>query len=139
MLTVSELLQEDETFLGDYNIEIARWVQDRWWPTQPPIYAILTEFRLILQPQARKRHEPAIIPVSYIIRVKEFLDGRRHGVLLYLQTGHQIGMFVVGDPSGEFLRKLREAILPHAQSKPKFKIELDLASIQKMISYFETE
>ncbi len=136
MLTADELLKDGEELLGDYNIEIARWINEGWFPTMPPLYAILSDHRIILQPHARKRHEPAIIPTSYIVRVREIQSGYRRGILLELKTGHKIGMFVSGDPRQQMIPKIKEAILPHNQEKRKYKIELDLGSIQKMINFF---
>jgi len=92
-----------------------------------------------LATQTRKRYEPAIIPTRHIIRARELQSGVRHGLMIQLKTGHQIGMFIGGDPNHDLIKRLRNALLPQNRTKPNFKIELDLDSIQKMIDYFSDE
>jgi hypothetical protein len=130
VLTPSELLIEGEKLLGNYNVEVARWQVDRWVSTVPPLYVILTDHRIILQPHIRKRYEPAIIPVRYLARVVELDAPPRRGVILHLTTGHQIGMFIASHKTREVLHNLHKMMQP---VPPRFNAELDLGSLRKII------
>lgn len=134
MLTAGQLLEEGEVLIGDYNVEIARWRDGNWTPTIPPLYVVLTDHRMILQPHARKRLDPAIIPARYIKEVRELDTDNRHGIMLHLKTGHQISMFVSGDPNRGMLRGLRAMMTP--PSPVRFEPQLDLGGLQKLIDYF---
>lgn len=133
MLTANEVLEDDETHVGSYNAEIARWRDDQWISTIPPIFVIVSDQRVIIQAQSRKHHEPAVIPSRYIKSVTKIESGRRHGVLVCLKTDHYIGMLVAGDPEFTLLENLRT--LMHSQ-KGRFKHHLDLSGIQKLINFF---
>lgn len=130
--TAEHFLVEGESFIDDYNVEIARWSNSHWSSTIPPLYAILTNFRIILQPHTRKHYDPAIIPTSYVYNVTE-LNAGRHGIMLHLRTGHRIGMFVSGDPRRDFMANLRRL----RGSKPNFKIDGDfnINTIQRLIDF----
>lgn len=135
MLTANELLVEGEELVGDYQVTIARWRESSWMPTLPTLYMILSDHRIILQPQTRKRHEPAIIPRQYITKVEELRVGFRRGVHIFLKTGHQISMFITDDPQRKVLRSLRAEFVP--PSPVKFQPEIDLASLQKLIEFLD--
>lgn len=136
MLTPAELLKEGEELLGSYNVEIARWQSDRWVSTVPTLYIVLTDHRMILQPHTRKRYEPAIIPARYITQVTELEAPYRHGVLMRLATGHQIGMFISGRFNREVLRNLHRMMRP---IKPmQFNPQLDIQQLQKLIDFFNS-
>ena len=135
MLTAEELLQDGEVFLGAYNIEIARWTNDHWSPTMPPIYAILSDHRLILQPQTRKHKEPAIIPTSYVSMVKR-LNSPRHGIMLFLRTGHRIGIFVAADPEETLLHHMQHLKPPKREIK--FDGEFSPSTVQRLIEYLSS-
>ncbi len=134
MLTAKELLREDEILLGEYNAEIARWRDNHWLSTIPPVYIILSDQRLIIQPHIRKRHEPAVIPNRYIIGVTKLKEGYRHGVILRLKTGHHIGMLISGDPESKMLANLQTMLI--TRKKEIFDHKLDLTGIQKIIEFF---
>jgi hypothetical protein len=135
VLTPDQLLHEGENLLGSYNIEIARWVNERWIGTVPLLYVVLTDHRLILQPQARKHYEPAVIPGRYIKQVTDVNDDRRRGLLITLKTGHRIGMVAAGVQADTFARNLRTLMVP--PSPVRFESELNLTSIQKLITFVE--
>lgn len=135
VLTANELMVEGEKLLGNYNIEIARFRNDRWTSTVPPLFAIVTNQRLILQPHARKRHEPAIIPGKYIAKVIDMDVEQRHIVNLTIKTGHQINMFIAGPQSEELAGHLRT--LARRRGPTKIESPLDLEAIQKMIAFFD--
>jgi len=135
VLTAEHFLVDGETFIDDYNVEIARWSSSHWASTIPPLYAILTNYRVILQPHTRKHYEPAVIPTSYIGNVTE-LNSQRHGIMLHLRTGHRIGMFVSGDHNHELMQNLRQM----RGTKPNYKIDGDfnINTIQRIIDFFAT-
>jgi hypothetical protein len=133
VLTAEELLLEGERMIGDYNLEIARWHTDHWATTIPPLYAILTDHRLILQPHTRKRHDPAIIPASYISRVQDIDEGNRFIVVLHLKNDQKISMFIPKRQHTEIMRNLRTVTAPNAPRK--FEVRLDLGSLKKLIEF----
>jgi hypothetical protein len=132
VLTADEILKEGEVFIGAYNVEIARWSKDQWAATIPPLYAILSDHRLILQPHARKQYAPAVIPTSYITGVR-LLNSPRHGIMLLLKTGHRIGMFVALDPEQTLLNNLQNLKPP--KRDVRFTGEFDTSTIQKLIEF----
>src|SRR5512143_4142032 len=83
-----------ELQLGEYQVAVARYSQSGWTPTVPPLNAMVTNFRLILQPQTRRHYNPASIPSTYITRVCDVMLGHRSGVLVDLKTGHQLYLFI---------------------------------------------
>lgn len=136
MLTANELLIDGERLINNYNVEIARWRDDRWSSTIPPLYATLTNHRLILQPHSRKRLEPAVIPNRYLTNVLKMDKTHRPGVILCLQTGHQIALFVTNDPDYSLLDNLRYATNPNRPQRQEFKPSIDLVGIRKLIGFF---
>lgn len=136
MLTKDELLVDGETFIADYNVEIARWKDRRWSSTVPPLYVILTDQRMILQPHARKRREPAIIPTRYITGVAAIVNPR-HGLVIYLKNNYQLGMFVAGGAQQDMLNKLHELRDPKYRQQTQYEIALEQTYLQKLIQYFE--
>ena len=132
MLTPKDILRDGETLVGNFHVEIVRWTGHEWASTPPPLYVILTDHRIVLQPQIRKRHEPAIIPARYITHVEELRTDRRRGIILRLKTGHRIGMFIAGD-NRFVLRAVHKMMAP--SSPVKFESDLELSSIRKMIEY----
>lgn len=134
VLTIKDILMEGEVFLGDYNMEVARWRDGRWSAMVPPLYVIVTDHRLVLQSTSRKQHDPAIIPASYITEMQSFTFEFRRGVILRLKTGHAIALFIPGLKGDEILRDLHTITAP--TSKPKrYKMTLELGDLQKLIDY----
>jgi hypothetical protein len=132
VLTADHFLIDGETFIDDYNVEIARWSNSRWCSTVPPLYGILTDHRIVLQPQTRKHYDPAIIPTTYIAGVTE-LNAERHGIMLHLKTGHRIGMFISGDPEHRMLLNLRALKVP--RRAVRFEGDFNISTIQRIIEY----
>lgn len=97
--------------MGHYSVEIARYVGGLWTPTVPPLYATLTDQRLILQPQTRRRYEPAIIPgraISSLSRIEQTYAGRhQRGVVLYLPQGITISLLAAGKQGATFIEALQ--------------------------------
>ena len=125
---------DGETFIGDYNMEIARWKDGHWSAMIPPLYAIVTDRRLILQPHSRKHHDPAIIPATYIKRVQDFTYQYRNGIILHLTTGQKIAIFIPNLRREEILRNLHTMTTGASKSK-EHTMTLDLGGLQKLIEY----
>jgi hypothetical protein len=134
VLTISDLLMDGETFIGDYNMEIARWKDGLWSAMIPPLYAIVTDRRLILQPHSRKHHDPAIIPASYIERIQDFSYQYRNGIILHLTTGQKIAVFIPNLRREEIRRNLHTITAGTTKSK-EHTMTLDLGGLQKFIDY----
>lgn len=112
MVNIEGLLSSGEHLIGHYSVEIARRVDGMWTGTVPPLYATLTDRRLILQPQTRRRYEPAIIPRRAITAIREFDEAhagrRRHGVVLYLLHNPPISLLAAGQQGEDFIDQLTE-------------------------------
>lgn len=94
MLNEAEILIQGEHKLGQYQVEIARRGDSGWVPTVPPLHAMVTNYRIVLQPQTRRRYVPASIPANYIVSVNEVELGNRTGTRIILKTGHHIHLYV---------------------------------------------
>lgn len=133
MLSAEEILIDGESLQGYYNIEIARWGQSGWSGTVPPLYAMLTDQRIILQPQTRKRYQPAIIPRKCIRSVKPLPESLRQGLLISLNTDMHIGMFIPGTQAQALMRELRTATVP--PSPVQFEEKIELGDLEKIITF----
>lgn len=134
MLNESEIFIEGERKLGFYQIEIARKTDSGWSPTIPALYALVSNYRLILSPQSRKHHDPASIPGNYITQIETVDMGRKRGIVLDLKTGDRINMFVFGrDGNEHFLEDVRAMKSP----KPKFHYDDRVArqDIERLVSF----
>jgi hypothetical protein len=134
-LTADELLIEGETLLDSYQTQIARASDNRWIPTVPPLFVILTDHRMILQPQHRKYHEPAIIPARYVTKVEPLNTNFYQGVILHLKTGHRIGMFIASNLRDKFEDEVRTMMVPLRQ--PRYKFTFDPECVERLISYLK--
>lgn len=130
-----DILMEGEEFIGDYNIEIARWSNNQWTPTVPPLYVVVTDHRVVLQPHGRKSRQPAIIPASYILHARPFDDSRRCGVLLSIKGGIRIAVLIARTQRLDFMRNLRTIAMPAARKERKFEPQLDLGVLHRLIDH----
>jgi hypothetical protein len=91
-----QALLPGERKLGQYQVAIARYTTPSGWsPTVPPISALVTNYRLVLQPQTRRPYTPASIPSTYITKVGEVDLGQyHHGVRICLKTGHELYLLI---------------------------------------------
>lgn len=130
------LLAEGETIIGRYQAEIARWTNERWVSTVPPIYLTLTNQRLILQPQTRKRHDPASIPGRYIKDVSD-LKANRQGIILTLKNDQRIHLFIsTGRNHVQLIEQLRAlAALPPSKD---YHLPLTFDNLQRLIDFVKT-
>ncbi len=87
MLTNQITLVPGESTLGQYQVAIVRYTASGWVPTVPPLNAVVTNFRIVLQPQTRRRYDPATIPSTYVMRVSEVQFGNTRGVRVALRDG----------------------------------------------------
>ncbi len=131
----SELLNEGETVVGRYSVEIARMTQDgRFTSTVPTIFIIITEQRMILQPQTRKRYAPAIIH-GHLIKNAHPLKTNRSGTTIILKNNYQINLFVTTNLNQTFINQVRQlAALPPIKD---FALPLSMAALAKLIAHLE--
>jgi hypothetical protein len=135
VLPEHEILVEGETVAGRYQVEVARWMGEKWVPTMPSLYMLITDQRIILQPQTRKKYEPASIPGRYI-RSVESLKTTRQGITLTLKNDQRIHLFVPTTHSHIVIEHIRAiATLPVSRT---YHLPLTLNHLQKLISFVET-
>jgi len=131
----SELLNEGETVIGRYNVEIARVTRDgRFTSTVPPIFIIITDKRMILQPQTRKRYAPAIIHGQFIKNAQQ-LKNERSGTTIILKNDYRINLFITTNLNPTFINQVRQlALLPPIKD---YALPLSIDGLSKLIQYFE--
>ncbi|MCL4253076.1 MAG: hypothetical protein KJ043_04780 [Anaerolineae bacterium] len=137
MLTAKQLLMEKEVLIGEYNVEIARWSNNQWHSTVPPLYAILTDLRLILQRQALKTGDPAIIPTQHIIYLRPFMAGNRSGVVLTLKNDQRIALFIPNIRKDEIMRNLRTVAINAIRGEKRYDIQFDATALSKIIDHIK--
>jgi hypothetical protein len=130
VVNLDSLLLPDEQHTGTYSVEIARWNGGRWTATVPPLYASLTDRRLILHPQTRRRYDPAIIPRRSIRRITELDDPYRRGVVLHLEGGTLLNIFTAGYQGETFITQLhamheQPVVLPACPVRFDTRVEVD--------------
>jgi len=88
------ILLPGENKLGQYHVAIIRRTQSGWVPTVPPLNALVTNYRMVLQPQTRRQYKPASIPSYSITHVSEVELGPYRGVRIALKTGLRLYLTV---------------------------------------------
>lgn len=106
----ADALLEGELSLGQFQISVMRYTPGGWVPTVPPLQANVTNYRLLLQPQQRRRVEPASIPNTFVTRVQDVLLGGRVAVSLHLKTGHQMHFVPQGGTGDSFSACVRQML-----------------------------
>jgi hypothetical protein len=135
VLPESEILTADEQVIGRYQAEIARWGNGRWASTIPPIYMLITNQRLILQAQTRKRYEPASIPAR-AIRAVDDLKAHRQGIVVTLKNDQRIHLFISHGHDQSLINQIRAiADLPPVKT---YNLPLNVDGLQKLIEFVET-
>ncbi len=132
MVTEQELLEPHERIVERFSAQIMRKNGTRWVYTVPAIYVLLTDLRLILQPQTRKRYEPAIIPLRYIRMVRR-LKGANYGLSLHLKGGESIHLFTSWTSPADLIELLYE--LAEVPAAKNYEIPLSLPEILRLIDY----
>jgi hypothetical protein len=133
LFSETELFVQGEKRLGLYQVQIARPLSTGWAAAVPPLHAMVTNFRLILQPQTRKPYEPASIPSTYIVKVSDVMLGHRDGVLVALKTGHQLNMYVGLDQIKKFGKDLKQMLTPPVRGH--FSPQLAEHDINRLIEF----
>lgn len=129
-----EILHPEEVILGRYTGEIARYVNDRYDATLPSLYVLVTDKRIIMWPQVRKKYEPAVIYGKYISGIG-LLKSRRSGVSLRIKNGYVIHLFVQRNRISEFMSQVRDiAKLPPLK---EYHLPLSDKELNRIISFFE--
>lgn len=125
-------LLDGELKLGYFQISVMRYSPGGWVPTVPPLQATVTNYRLILQPQQRRRVEPASIPNTFVTRVQDVLLGGRVAVALHLKTGHQMHFVTQGSTDESFSKCVRQMLASPIGNR--FEDELDPRGLLLLIA-----
>lgn len=129
-----EILQPDEPILGRYNGEIARYSNDQYSATLPSLYVVVTDRRIVMWPQVRKKYSPAIIYGKHISGIG-LMKSRRSGVSLRIKNGYIIHMFIQRNRISDFMAQVREiANLPPLK---EYHIPLSDKQLNRIISFLE--
>lgn len=104
------LLLDGEHKLGQYQVEIIRHTTSGWAPTVPPLNALVTNYRLVLHPQTRRRYAPASIPSTAITQVSDVMLNHRQGVRIVLKEGLRL-YIVVSWSQGDELTSTMKTML----------------------------
>jgi hypothetical protein len=132
LITEQELLEPHEHVIERFNAQIMRRTDGRWVHTVPAIYVLLTDLRLILQPQTRKRYPPAIIPLRYIRMVKR-LRAASYGFSLHLKSGPTIYLFASWNSQTDLIELLQVlAEVPYARD---YEAPLAVPEIRRLIEF----
>lgn len=101
------ILLAGEYKLGTYQVEIVRHTASGWAPTVPPLNALVTNYRLILHPQTRRRYAPASIPSTAITHVSDVMLNRRQGVRIALKEGLRLYVVVSWSQGDELTNTMK--------------------------------
>ncbi len=128
-----DLLMRGEKRVGEYVVGLIRRTAYGWSPTVPPLVALVTNCRLMLQPQTRRPHEPACIPANYIMRVREVEINSGLGVHVSLRTGHSLYIL----PSASHGSSLHESLklMLTAPATHHFHMAPPSHDLQRLIDY----
>lgn len=129
----AELFVEGERQLGRYSVTIARHNASGWSPTIPTLNALVTNRRLFLRPEVRKKYPPASIPAAYITKVSEVTLGDRNGLVIGLKTGHQIYIFISKQYSLRFIDDINA--MQALPTRIRFDDKLVQQDIQRLINF----
>jgi hypothetical protein len=135
VLTEKELLTPDERIMGRYNAEFASKSGERYIPLLMPLLLLVTNRRVILQPQKRKHYEPASIPGRFISDVQE-ITLPRQGVAITLQDGRVLNLFVGWGRDNDLISSLR--IIASLPPTRDYNMPLSFDHLQKLIDYMES-
>jgi hypothetical protein len=104
--------------------------------TIPPLYALVTNYRLILWPQTRRTYPPASIPRSYIIKVTPVELDHRNAVLVHLKTGHEVYVIIGLSEGGPFVDMVKKMLTPPLWGRI-FAARLPKQDIERLIELIE--
>ncbi len=130
-----DILLQGERKFGEYQISIARYTPSGWSATVPPLNLLVTNYRLVLQPQSRRPYPPASIPSTYVMTIDDVEFGQRRGIQLSLKTGHQINMFINWNQTEQLMNQLKEMLIsPVGTAFKKNPAENDINRLIRFIS-----
>ena len=135
MFNEKALLLPGERKLGQYQVAIARYAEPSGWSaTVPPLNALVTTYRLFLQPQTRRPYTPASIPSNYITKVETVdLGQHHHGVRIDLKTGPQLYLLISWSQGSEMAHSLETMLTSPVGNSLKLKHD-DLDRMIRFIS-----
>lgn len=128
-----DLLLQGERRLGEYVVALIRRTPHGWSPTVPPLDALVTNYRMLLQPQTRRPYDPASIPANYIMRVREVEINSGLGIHVSLRTGHSL--YILPSAShGSGMTDCLKALLT-APATSHFHLHPPSRDLQRLIDY----
>lgn len=128
---IEQDLVPGERVLGHYQAQIARLTGTGWAASLPPLYATVTNARLILKPQTRRVYDPASIPARQIRRVQSLVLGRRNAVTIGLRDGLHINLFIPGRQSEMFVADMQRMLFPSPRAR--FTAHVPVYDIHRLI------
>lgn len=136
MFNVESILFSGENRLGQYQVAIIRHAASGWVPTVPPLNAYVTNYRLILYPQTRRKYEPAIIPSHIIVRVEDVELGPHKAVRVVLKTGHHVHMSISWSQGQHLAEAIRTMLTSPLGNSFNHKLsQQDLSRLIQFISH----
>ncbi|RMG86433.1 MAG: hypothetical protein D6712_07495 [Chloroflexi bacterium] len=137
MVDVSQYFIEGERRLGFYQAELARLNGiGHWTPTIPPLMVIVTNYRLLLYPQTRRKYTPASIPARYLQSVGKVELGTFYGIRLILRTGYQLNFVVGPKQQQELFDDIEVMRLP--PTRIRFDETVPRQDIERLVQYLES-
>lgn len=134
MIREEDIFIEGERRLGRYSVVLLQPTDggERWVPSVMTLNALISNFRLILQPYKRK-YAPAIIPARYIREVGQKQLSGYNCVSLTLVTGDQFHLMLGTGNLNHLYDDLR------VMKTPPLKIQIeepvDLEAIRRLIEF----
>lgn len=135
MLSENEILEEGENLLGRYHVEINRRSGDRWVSTVPPLYALTTDRRMVLQPQTRKKYEPASLPGGAIKDVN-IVKARRSLACVTLKNDYRITLTISWGNISEFIDQIR--MIAELPPQREYDAPLSSENLNRLIEFLES-
>ena len=129
----TDILIEGENVLGRYQVQILRHSHGDWGITIPPLNALLTNLRLILQPQTLRPHPPASIPGTYVTQIAEEHLGRYDCVVMQVKGGPRLHLLVGTRQREDFLIGLD--VMMHPPLKLKVSLPLVHQDIERLVQF----
>lgn len=134
MIREEDIFIEGERRLGRYSVVLLQPTDggERWVPSVMTLNALISNFRLILQPYKRK-YAPAVLPARYIRDVGQTQISGYNCVSLTLITGDQFYLMLGTGNLNHLYDDLR------VMKTPPLKIQIeepvDLEAIRRLIEF----
>lgn len=126
-------LLDNEKQYGLFQVQIARTTGSGWSAAIPPLYATVTNLRLVLKPQTRRPYPPAIIPAQHIISMSEVVLGPYNAVALILSDGYHLYLIAGWRNGHDFSRALRRMINARKYEYQAEFVQPDLDALFRLI------